>query len=180
MSINNIGSVAEKLRKLADKTTPAPWTAQVRETDCIIFPESEKDDEEQTVIFENQFPDAACKHNTRFVLACRNHIGKFASDILKLLDSLKWKSADLKENTDLPKLEDPVEVLVGGYPTTGLLMEHSQGVYSYREWISYFTDAPIIPTHWRPLSPVGRNIGEYNPKKQPQHKVERLSSDIER
>ena len=59
MSYKTIKPTAEKLKKLAEKATRGPWSAQVKATDCIIYPAEEENEPEQTIIFENQFPDSA-------------------------------------------------------------------------------------------------------------------------
>lgn len=164
MSYKTIKPTAEKLRKLAEKATKGPWSAQIKATDCIIYPSDEENEPEQTIIFENQFPDSACRHNTRFVLACRNFIDTFISDVIQMVDSQRWRDASA-ESEELPVFDDPVEVLIGGYPCTARLMETRDGVLYSRTWISMFTDGEVIPTHWRPLQQAGRTRGEFGKKK---------------
>lgn len=147
-------TAAERLKKLADKSTKGPWSAIVRDTDCIIFPSSEKNEEEQTIIFENQFPDQICRHNTRFIVACRNYIDGFVAESIKLLDSVTWHNASL-DTSDLPLPYVPCEVLIDGYPTTGILKEFISLSHKYRAWISYFDGQEIKPEYWRKLPVAG-------------------------
>lgn len=164
MSYKTIKPTAEKLKKLADKATPGPWSAEVKATDCIIYPSNEESDEDQTIIFENQFPDNACRHNTRFILACRNFMDGFISDVVKMVDSQRWRDAS-ETSLELPTFDEPVEVLIGGYPCSGRLKEVKNGVLYSKVWISLFTDDIITPTHWRPLQQVGRTLPGFGKSK---------------
>jgi len=168
VSYKTIKPTAEKLKKLSEKATPGPWSAHVKATDCIIYPSEEENEPEQTVVFENQFPDSICKHNTRFVLACRNFIEEFTSDVIKMMDSQRWRNAG-DDSTEMPVFDDPVEVLFEGYPYTARLMEIRDGALYSRIWVSVFTGEEIMPTHWRPLQQAGRMIpgfGRKTPSKQ--------------
>lgn len=169
MSYKTIKPTAEKLKKLAEKATKGPWSAQVKATDCIIYPSEEENEPEQTIIFENQFPDSACRHNTRFIIACRNFMEGFTSDVIKMVDSQRWRDASLGSE-EMPNFDEPVEVLIGGYPCTARLTEIKDGVLYSKVWISLFTDGDIIPTHWRPLQQVGRMRPEFGKKKVPKQK----------
>lgn len=168
MSYKTLKPTAEKLKKLAEKATGGPWSAQIKSTDCIIYPSSEENSPEQTIIFENQFPDDACRHNTRFVLACRNFIDGFITDVVQMINSQRWRDAS-DGSVELPVFDEPVEVLIGGYPCSARLQEVKDGVLYSKVWISLFTDEDVEPTHWRPLQQVGRTIpgfGKKGPKKQ--------------
>ena len=169
MSYKTIKPTAEKLKKLADKATRGPWSAQVKATDCIIYPSDEENEPEQTIIFENQFPDSACKHNARFVIACRNFIDEFTADVIVMMDSQRWRDAG-EGSSEMPVFDDPVEVLLGGYPHTARLTEVRDGDLYGKVWISVFTDERISPTHWRPLPQAGRMISELSRKKPPKQK----------
>lgn len=169
VSYKTIKPTAEKLKKLAEKATGGPWSAHVKTTDCIIYPSEEENDTEQTVIFENQFPDSACKHNTRFILACRNFIEGFTSDVIRMMDSQRWRDAG-DDSAEMPIFDEPVEVLFEGYPYTARLTEIRDGALYSRIWVSVFTGEEIMPTHWRPLQQAGRMISGFGRKAPPKQK----------
>lgn len=179
MIIKRLTETIAKFEKLAAKATPGPWSGEVRETDCILYPTAERGQEDFTIILENQFPDRICRHNVRLILAMRNMVETFCSDARTLLKCISWH--DLSANPDdLPIFDDYIEVLVDGYPTTAMLREIEDGNAVRVIWVSYFTHDEIFPTHWRSLPPVGRTVGgnpskggRGKPKKQEVYEAER-------